>query len=251
MGRLDGKIALITGGNSGIGLASAKAFAAEGARVVITGRDRVAVDAAVRDVGGGTVGITADVGRMADLDNLYAEISKTFDRLDVVFANAGIAKVATFQVSTEEHFDNAFNTNVKGLFFTVQKALPLLKDGASIILTSSVANFLGSPGLGIYSATKAAVRSFARSWTSDLKERRIRVNSLSPGPTETPMGAKMNEGVPIAQAAFAREKLLAAIPLGRLGSPAETAQAAVFLASDESSFVTGIDLCVDGGLGQI
>jgi NAD(P)-dependent dehydrogenase (short-subunit alcohol dehydrogenase family) len=147
MGRLDGKIALITGGNSGIGLASAKAFAAEGARVVITGRDRVAVAAAARDVGGGTVGITADVGRMADLDNLYAEISKTFDRLDVVFANAGIAKVATFQVSTEEHFDNAFNTNVKGLFFTVQKALPLLKDGASIILTSSVANFRGSPGL--------------------------------------------------------------------------------------------------------
>src|SRR6202035_318717 len=189
MGRLDGKIALITGGNSGIGLASAKAFAAEGARVVITGRDRVAVAAAARDVGGGTVGITADVGRMADLDNLYAEISKTFDRLDVVFANAGIAKVATFQVSTEEHFDNAFN-----------------------------------------SATKAAVRSFARSWTSDLKQHRIRVNSLSPGPTETPMGATMNEGVPVAQAAFAREKLLAAIPLGRLGSPAETAQAAVFLA---------------------
>jgi NAD(P)-dependent dehydrogenase (short-subunit alcohol dehydrogenase family) len=251
MGRLDGKIALITGGNSGIGLASAKAFAAEGATVVITGRDRAAVDAAVHDVGGGTVGITADVGRMADLDNLYAEISKSFDRLDVVFANAGIAKVATFQVSTEEQFDSAFNTNVKGVFFTVQKALPLLKDGASIILTSSVANFLGSPGLGIYSATKAAVRSFARSWTSDLKERRIRINSLSPGPTETPMGAKMNEGVPLAQAAFAREKLLAAIPLGRLGSPAETARAAVFLASDESSFVTGIDLCVDGGLGQI
>jgi len=133
----------------------------------------------------------------------------------------------------------------------VQKALPLLKDGASIILTSSVANFRGSPGLGIYSATKAAVRSFARSWTGDLKQRRIRVNSLSSGPTETPMGAKMNEGVPVAQAAFAREKLLAAIPLGRLGSPAETAQAAVFLASDESSFVTGIDLCVDGGVGQI
>jgi NAD(P)-dependent dehydrogenase (short-subunit alcohol dehydrogenase family) len=251
MGRLDGKIALITGGNSGIGLASAKAFAAEGARIVITGRDRVAVRAAVRDVGGGTVGITADVGRMADLDNLYAEISKTFDRLDVVFANAGIAKVATFQGSTEEDFDNAFNTNVKGLFFTVQKALPLLNDSASIILTSSVANFRGSPGLGIYSATKAAVRSFARSWTSDLKQRRIRVNSLSPGPTETPMGAKMNEGVPVAQAACAREKLLAAIPLGRLGSPTETAQAAVFLASDESSFVTGIDLCVDGGVGQI
>jgi NAD(P)-dependent dehydrogenase (short-subunit alcohol dehydrogenase family) len=243
MGRLSGKIALITGGNSGIGLASAKAFVAEGARVVIAGRNKGTVDAAAREVGEGTVGIAADVARMSDLSNLYTEISKTYDRLDVVFANAGTVDVVPFQASTEEHFDNTFNTNVRGLFFTVQKALPLLRDGASIILTSSVANFRGSEGLNVYSASKAAVRSFARSWTSDLRQRRIRVNSLSPGPTETPMASKMTEA--------ARERLIAMIPLGRIGSPAETAQAAVFLASDESSFVSGIDLCVDGGLAQI
>ncbi len=186
---------------------------------------------------------------LSDLDALFLQIKEQFGSLDIVFANAGIMSVARFQDSTEEHFDREFDINVKGLFFTVQKSLPLLKDGGSVILTSSIASFRGTPAFNIYSATKAAVRSFARSWTTDLKDRRIRVNSISPGPTATPLADKL--GIPEAASLAFQEGLRQTIPLGRLGNAQEIAQAALFLASDESSFVTGIDLCVDGGMGQV
>jgi NAD(P)-dependent dehydrogenase (short-subunit alcohol dehydrogenase family) len=247
--KLEGKVALITGGNSGIGLATAKEFVLQGATVVITGRRRDAIDEALKEIGAGAVGIQGDVGRMADLDRLYAEISSKFGRIDVLFANAGVIALAPFEAVTEEHFDHEFNVNVKGLFFTVQKALPLMKDGSSIILTSSIAHLKALEGHNVYAATKAAVRSFARSWTADLKHRKIRVNCLSPGPVDTPIIEKMG----ITQEQFSEfDKAVAAlIPLGRLGAASEVARAALFLASEDSSFVTGIDLCVDGGMAQI
>jgi NAD(P)-dependent dehydrogenase (short-subunit alcohol dehydrogenase family) len=247
--RLAGKIALITGGNSGIGLASAKVFTAEGATVVITGRRQSAVDAAVLEIGNGALGVQGDVGDLADLDRLYAEIKARFGRLDIVFANAGLTTVESFENVSEDHFDREFNVNVKGVFFTVQKVLPLLPDGASIILTSSVASDLGTPGMSVYSATKAAVRSFARTWTSELKHRHIRVNCISPGPTTTPLGGKM--GIPEEHRAASTAIMLAKIPMGRYGKPEEIANAALFLASDASTFITGIDLYVDGGMGQV
>ncbi|KJC55920.1 oxidoreductase [Bradyrhizobium sp. LTSPM299] len=249
MAKLDRKIALITGGNSGIGLASAKLFAAEGATVVIAGRRQDALDAALSEVGSSAIGIRCDVANLDDLDRLYAEIGKRYGRLDIVFANAAIMTVAPIAAVTPEHFDREFGVNVRGLYFTVQKSLPLLPDGSSIILTSSVAHFKATPGFQLYGAAKAAVRSFARGWTTDLKDRKIRVNCLSPGPTETPLSGKM--GVSLEQVMQGRPNLLARIPLGRMGAPAEVASAALFLASDDSSFITGIDLCVDGGLGQV
>jgi len=249
MDRLKGKVALITGGGSGIGLASAKAFVDEGATVVITGRDDGQLRDAAANIGRNVWPIRADVGNLADLDKLYAEVAERVGHLDVLFANAGIMQLATLQQVTEEQFDREFRVNVKGVYFTIQKALPLLRDHGSIILTSSIANFSGTTGFNVYSATKAAVRSFARSWTNDLKSRGIRVNSLSPGPTQTPLGGKM--GIPPEVMETFHEKIIAGIPLGRIGRPEETAQAAVFLASDESSFITGIDLCVDGGRGQV
>lgn len=249
MGKLEGKVALITGGSSGIGLASAKAFAREGAQVVITGRDQAAIDAAVAQMGQGAFGIQGDVANLQDLDRLYAQIGERFGRLDVVFANAGIVTLAPFGEISEAHFDREFAVNVRGLFFTVQKALPLLKDGGSVILTSSIAHLTGTPGYNVYAATKAAVRSFARSWTVDLKGRRIRVNCLSPGPTATPLGGKM--GIPAEQAETYAKFILEQIPMGRFGDAEETAKAALFLASDDSSFITGIDLCVDGGMAQV
>jgi NAD(P)-dependent dehydrogenase (short-subunit alcohol dehydrogenase family) len=247
--RLKRKIALITGGNSGIGLASAKLFASEGAKVVIAGRDGTAIDRAAAEIGGNAIGIKCDVSGLGELDALFQQVRERVGSLDIVFANAGIMSVSPLQNSTEEHFDREFDVNVKGVFFTVQKSLSLLKDGGSIILTSSIANFRGTSGLNVYSATKAAVRSFARSWTSDLKDRRIRVNSISPGPTDTPMAGKL--GLPEAASEAFQASLRATVPLGRFGTSEEIAQAALFLASDDSSFVTGIDLCVDGGMGQI
>lgn len=249
MAKLQDKIALITGGNSGIGLASAKAFIAEGAHVIIVGRNGAAVDAAVAEIGDGVTGMQGDVANLADLDRIYEEVGKKFGHLDIVFANAGVATLASFGEVSEAHFDREFDINVKGLFFSVQKALPLLKDGGSIIVTSSVANKMGSPRFSVYSATKAAVRSFARGWANDLRERRIRVNCISPGPTATPLANKM--GIPADQMGATFEHLSSAIPLGRFGTPEEIAKAALFLASDDSSFVNGIDLYVDGGLGQI
>ena len=240
--KLQGKMAVITGGSSGIGLATAKLFVKEGAYVFITGRRQKELDAAVKVIGRNVAGIQGDVARLADLDRLY-EAVKTKGRIDVVFANAGVAEFAPLGKITEEHFDKLFDTNVKGTLFTVQKALPLLNDGGSIILNGSVGSVKGTPAFGVYGATKAALRSFVRTWTSDLKDRHIRSNVVSPGPTDTPIV----DGQP--EDAIAR--IVSTIPMGRMGEPDEIAKAALFLASDDSSFVTGIELFVDGGRGQV
>ena len=240
--KLQGKLAVITGGTSGIGLATAKLFVKEGAYVFITGRRQRELDAAVQAIGRNVTGVQGDVARLADLDRLY-EAVKTKGRIDVVFANAGVAEFAPLGKITEEHFDKLFNTNVKGTLFTVQKALPLLNDGGSIILNGSVGSVKGTPAFGVYGATKAALRSFVRTWTSDLKDRHIRSNVVSPGPTDTPIV----DGQP----ADAIARIVSTIPMGRMGEPEEIAKAALFLASDDSSFITGIELFVDGGRGQV
>jgi NAD(P)-dependent dehydrogenase (short-subunit alcohol dehydrogenase family) len=249
MTKLAGKIALITGGNSGIGLSTAQLFAAQGAKVVITGRRQRELDEAVKSIGGSALGVQGDVARMADLDRLFGVIKDKCGHLDVLFANAGFGEVCPLEKATEDHFDRQFATNVKGLFFTVQKALPLLRDGASIILTGSIAGYKGLEAFSVYCATKAAVRSFARTWTVDLKARKIRVNSISPGPIETPIFGKM--GLSEEQAAGFKQELPGQVPLGRIGRSEEVAQTALFLASDDSSYITGIDLSVDGGMGQV
>lgn len=249
MAKLTGKTALITGGGSGIGLASAKLFAQEGAQVIIVGRTQSSLEAAAAEIGDKAMAIVADVSDLKALDKLYAEVAERFGKIDVLFANAGVNNLAPFEAVTPEDFDNQFNANVRGLFFTVQKALPLLSDGASVILNASVAHNKGTPMHSVYSATKAATRSFARSWTTDLKHRKIRVNSISPGLIETPIFGKL--GVPPEVLAQALPTLLEAMPMGRTGRPEEAATVALFLASDDSSFVTGIDLPVDGGLGQV
>ncbi|WP_035356642.1 SDR family oxidoreductase [Edaphobacter aggregans] len=249
MGKLDGKIALITGGTSGIGLATAKRFVLEGAFVFITGRTQSKLAYAVEQIGSSVEGVRGDVSNLNDLDNLYAAISKTKGKLDIVFANAAAAQYATFGSVTEAHFDDTFSGNVKGLFFTVQKALPLLPDDASVILNTSVVGSKGLPNNSVYAATKAAVRSFARTWTTDLKSRRIRVNAISPGPTDT---EGLRELVNSSGAGSERLKSIrAAIPLGRLGDPDDIAKAVIFLASDDSSFISGIELFVDGGFAQV
>lgn len=246
MSKLSEKIAVITGGNSGIGLATAKLFAREGATVVITGRRQAELDAAVSEIGSNAIGIQGDVSKLADLDKLYAEVKNRLGRIDIVFANAGIFEFAPLGSVTEEHFDKHFAINVKGLFFTIQKALPLLVDGGSIILNSSVVNTKGTAAFSVYSATKAAVRSFARTWTTDLKERRIRVNVVSPGPIETPGVGNM--GLSEEQMQDFGASVAAQVPLGRFGQPEEVAQAVLFLASSDSSYIAGVDLYVDGGM---
>jgi NAD(P)-dependent dehydrogenase (short-subunit alcohol dehydrogenase family) len=247
--KLEGKIAVITGGNSGIGLATARRFVAEGARVVITGRRQAELDEAVRQIGKQVTGVPGDVSNLADLDRLWATVKRQQSRLDVLFANAGVPAVAPLGEITEEHFDKVFHINVKGLLFTVQKALPLFTDGGSIILNASIVASKGLEAVSVYSATKAAVRSFARCWTTDLRHRKIRVNTISPGPIETSIFHKA--GLTREQVDEAKENLVAAVPLGRMGMPDEVANAAVFLASDDSSFVTGIELFVDGGMAQV
>src|SRR5688572_7293525 len=247
--KLDGKIAVITGGNSGIGLATAKRFVDEGAFVFITGRRQEELDAAVKSIGRNVVGVRGDVANLADLDRLYATVKEQKGRVDIVFANAGGAELMPLAQITEAHVDKWFGINVKGLLFTVQKALPLMPDGASVILNASIVSVKGMPAFSVYSATKAAVRSFARTWTTDLKERKIRVNALSPGPIETP-------GVDTLVKTEAEQKqmradLASSVPLGRMGDADEIAKVAVFLASDDSSFVTGIELFVDGGMAQV
>jgi NAD(P)-dependent dehydrogenase (short-subunit alcohol dehydrogenase family) len=249
MKKLTGKIALVTGGNSGMGLATARLFAEEGAKVIITGRRQTDLDAAVKSIGPSAIGVQGDVSKLADLDRLFGVIREKFDRLDVLFANAGHGSVVPFGQVTEEQFDREFATNVKGLFFTVQKALPLLRDGSSIILNASIAASKGLEAMSVYSATKAAVRSFARTWTTDLKARKIRINSLSPGPIETPIFDKM--GLSREQSDGFKQQLPGMVPLGRMGSSDEIAKTAMFLASDDSSYITGIDLVVDGGLAQV
>lgn len=249
MSKLNGKVAVITGANSGIGLATAKLFAAEGAQVVITGRRQTELDAAVKEIGHNAVGVQGDVSKLADLDKLFAEVKQKFGKIDVLFANAGIAEMAPLGQITEEHFDRSFDINVKGLVFTVQKALPLIVDGGSIILTSSIVNTKGMGAFSVYSATKAAVRSFARTWTSDLKDRKIRVNAISPGPIATPIFGKM--GLHEEQMKEFGASVSAQVPMGRFGEPEEIAKAALFLAANDSSYVTGADLYVDGGMAQV
>jgi NAD(P)-dependent dehydrogenase (short-subunit alcohol dehydrogenase family) len=249
MNKLDGKVALVTGGTSGIGLATAKRFVAEGAHVFITGRRQTELDAAVEAIGKNVTGVQSDVSKLADLDRLFATIEQEQGHLDVVFANAGGGEIAPLGSITESHFDKTFNTNVKGLLFTVQKALPLLPAGAAIILNASTAATVGTPAFSVYSATKAAVRSFARNWTLDLKDRHIRVNAISPGVVPTPGYSLLGLSDEQLQAFIDSQAI--AIPLGRVGTPDEIAKAVVFLASDDSSFVNGIELFVDGGMAQI
>jgi len=243
VGRLQGKVAVITGGATGIGFAAAKLFVEEGAYVFITGRRQKELDEAVKAIGNNVAGVQGDVSKLADLDRLYETVKAEGRRIDVVFANAGLGEFASLGSITEEHFDRLFNINVKGTLFTVQKALPLMNDGGSIVLTGSVASIKGTPAFWVYGATKAAIRNFVRAWTIELKDRRIRSNVLSPGPTETPLVDR--------QPPEAIARIVSSIPMGRMGSPEEIAKAALFLASDDSSFVTGVELFVDGGRAQI
>lgn len=249
MGRLAGKVAVITGANSGIGLASARRFVQEGALVFMTGRRQAELDAAVAELGGGARGIQGDVAKLADLDRLYDIVRQEAGRIDVLFANAGGGSFAALPDITEEHYDRTFATNVKGTLFTVQKALPLLRDGASVILTGSTAGTTGGPAFSVYSASKAAIRNFARSWVQDLAPRRIRVNVLVPGPTVTPGLHGLGETE--AQRSAFQAAMQASVPLGRIADPDEIAAAALFLASDDSSFVNGSELFADGGQAQI
>ena len=249
MGKLEGRIALITGGSSGIGLATAKRFVAEGAYVFITGRRETELAAAVKVVGKNIKAVKGDVSNLDDLDRILAVVKQDKGRLDIVFANAGIAKYAALGEVTEELYDAIFDINVKGMLFTVQKALPLMPDGAAIILPSSVVGSKGLGGNSVYAASKAVARSFARTWTTDLKQRRIRVNAISPGSIDTP---GLNGLLASSPAGEQRRKMIATVtPLGRLGTADEIAAAAVFLASDDASYVTGTELFVDGGFAQV
>ena len=247
--KLEGKVALVTGGTTGIGLATAKRFAAEGATVFITGRRQAELDAAVKEVGPAATGVQGDVADLASLDRLFDTIKKKAGKLDVVFANAGGGEFAPLGQITEAHFDKTFNINVKGLVFTVQKALPLIPDGGAVILNASIVSIKGMPAFSVYSATKAAVRSFARSWATDLKDRKIRVNAVSPGPISTPAIDVIAGGAEAAKQF--KSNMAAQVPLGRVGEPDEIAKAVVFLASDDGSYVNGIELFVDGGMAQI
>ena len=249
MSKHEGKVAVVTGGNSGIGLATAQRLAAEGAHVFITGRRQSELDAAVKLIGKNVTAVQGDVSNLADLDRLYATVKQQKGRIDILFANAGGGELAPLGAITEAHYDKTFNANVKGLLFTVQKALPLFTSGGSIILNASIVSIKGNPGFSVYSATKAAVRSFARSWILDLKDRHIRVNVVSPGPIETPgmdgLGANKEENAQFKAA------MISAVPMGRMGTSDEIAKVVSFLASEDASFITGIELFVDGGMAQI
>ena len=253
MKALEGKVAVITGGNSGIGLATAQRFVSEGAYVFITGRRQSELDAAVKQIGknnNNVIGVQGDVSNLADLDRLFATVKEQKGRIDILFANAGVGELVPLGEITEAHFDKTFGINVKGLLFSVQKALPLFQDGGgSIILNASIASSKGAEALSVYSATKAAIRSFARTWTAELKHRKIRVNAISPGPIDTPgfNGLALSEE----QIEQFKTSIVSTVPMGRMGSPDEVAKAVSFLASDDSSYVTGIELFVDGGMAQI
>jgi len=247
--RFENKVVVVTGGTSGIGLATAKAFVAEGASVFITGRRQEALDAAVREIGKSVTGVRGDMSQLADIDRLYDAVQQKHAQIDILFANAGGGEMAPLGTISEEHYEKTFATNVKGVLFTVQKALPLLKDGASVILTSSTTSISGTPAFSVYSATKAAIRNFARNWILDLKDRHIRVNAVSPGVTETAGLNDLFGGG--AQAESTKDYLAGLIPAGRVGQPEEIAKAVLFLASDDASFVNGVELFVDGGQAQI
>lgn len=245
---LNGKIALVTGGTSGIGLATAQELVAQGAQVFITGRRQAELDAAVAAIGSAATGIQADASVLSDLDRVFAQIAKQAGHLDVLFANAGGGDMMPLGAITEEHFDRIFGTNVRGVLFTVQKALPLLVNGSSIILTASTVSIQGTANFSVYSASKAAVRNFVRSWALDLKDRQIRVNVVSPGPIRTPgLGGLVDDAN--RQGLF--DYLATQVPLGRLGEPQEIGKAVAFLASDSASFINGIELFVDGGMAQV
>jgi len=249
LSKLDGKVALVTGGNSGIGFATAREFVDEGAYVFVTGRREKELEAAVKAIGRNVTGVRADVSNSEDLDRLFSQIRSEKGKVDIVFANAGAAKYAPLGQISEELYQSIFEVNVKGVLFTVQKALPLIPDGGSIILNASIVASKGLPANSIYSASKAAVRSFARTWTTDLKDRHIRVNVVSPGSTET---EGLRELLGSSEVGRQRLKAISAsVPLGRLGKPQEVARAVVFLASDDSSYVTGTELFVDGGFAQV
>jgi len=251
MKRLEGKVAVITGGTSGIGLATAQRFVDEGAYVFITGRRQSELDVAVNQIGKNVTGVQGDVSNLADLDRLYATVNEQKGRIDILFANAGVGELVPLGEISEAHFDKIFSVNVKGLLFTVQKALPLFQDGGggSIILTASVGGSKGNPASSVYGASKAAVRSFARTWTVDLRQRKIRVNAISPGPIDTTIFSTAVQTEE--ESKQVKASLVASVPMGRMGSPDEIAKAATFLASDDSSFITGIELFVDGGRAQI
>jgi NAD(P)-dependent dehydrogenase (short-subunit alcohol dehydrogenase family) len=248
--KLEGKVAVITGGNSGIGLATAQRFVAEGAYVFITGRRQSELDAAVMQIGKSVTAVQGDVSNLPDLDRLYDTVKQEKGRIDILFANAGTGEFAPLSAITEAHFDKIFNANVKGLLFTVQKALPLLRDGSSIILSASTVSVTGPPAFSVYSASKAAVRSFARTFTADLKDRKIRVNAISPGVIPSP-GYRNSLGMTEQQIEQYVDSVVSKIPVGRTGTLDEVANVVSFLASNESSYITGIELFVDGGMTQI
>ena len=246
---LAGKVAVVTGGSTGMGLATAQRFVLEGMdHVFITGRRKEVLDRAVAEIGEKASGVAGDVANLNELDQLYEVVRQYGRKLDVIFANAGIALQAPLGTVDEKFFDLHFNANVKGLFFTIQKGLPFVKDGGSIILNASIATLKGFPGISVYSATKAAVRSFARTWTSELRDRRIRVNAISPGHIDTPIFEGWQQGDALIKM---KEELAKNVPLGRMGDPDEIAKVAAFLASDEASYVSGVELFVDGGVAQI
>jgi NAD(P)-dependent dehydrogenase (short-subunit alcohol dehydrogenase family) len=249
MGKLKGKVAVITGGTTGIGLATAKLFQQEGAQVVITGRSPGTLAEAQQELGPGVLAVQSDAGKLSDIDALIAQVRAKFGRIDILFANAGLARVATVDQVDEAFFDEQFQTNVKGLYFTVQKAIPLMPDGGAILLNASVVDKKGFPGMSVYSATKAAVRSFGRTLAAELAPRRIRVNTISPGPIATPILGKM--GMPADAAKQFEESMAQSVGLKRLGQPDEIARAALFLVSEDASFVVGTELFVDGGLADL
>ena len=248
-GKLENKVAVITGGNSGIGLSTAKLFKAEGARVVITGRRQDVIDSAIKEIGGDSIGFKSDTSKLDDIAALYEKVKDQFGKIDILFLNAGIAKFGPFTSVDEATFDEMVNINLKGLFFNVQKALPLLNEGASVILTTSIADQKGFPDTSVYSATKAAVRSLARTLSAELADKKIRVNAIAPGPIDTPIFEKL--GAPEEAVEEIKGGFESMVPMKRMGSPDEIAGAALFLASDDSSFVLGVELVVDGGLAQL
>lgn len=249
MKKLDGKVAVITGGNSGIGLEIAREFSRQGAKVVIFGRNKTTLAEAEQSIGGDCLAVQGDVRQLDDLDRLFAQAGETFGSIDTLVANAGGGTIQPFTEVTEVTFDEQTQINFRGLFFTIQKALPLMKDGGTVTLVSSVAGVKGIAGMSVYSATKAAVRSLARTLTAELAPRGIRVNTLSPGPIETPIFGRL--GLPEDQIGPATEGFKGMVPMARFGTPQEMASVALFLASDDSSYVTGIDLSADGGLAQV
>jgi NAD(P)-dependent dehydrogenase (short-subunit alcohol dehydrogenase family) len=249
MKRLEGKVAVVTGGNSGIGLATAKRFQEEGAKVAIAGRSKKTLDEAVKTIGNGVVALQADVAKLSDVERLYKEVSQKLGKIDVLFVNAGVAKFVPLAETPESVYDEQFDINIKGAYFTIQKALPFLNDGASIILNTSVAGIKGTPGASAYSATKAALRSLARTAAAELAERGIRVNTVAPGPIETPIFGRT--GLPKEAMEGFLKDVLTKIPLKRIGQPEEVAGAVAFLASKDASYITGVELNVDGGMGQV